>query len=325
MVEAMKFFAPDSGAGPGGVTGPGPGSSGGGSGSPSGAAQPGAPAPALTGNGGLETSHEQSLVGQAPVTSYIRGDGSFADGWANQLPEEFAGARDSLAKFKTFPELVRAYDSANKLVGRKGVLLPTPESPTEEVSAFRKALGVPETADGYAQATKPAELPEGLQWNDDIAKSYFEVAHRHNISTEGMKELIALNMKQRQFEMQAQVESVNEVKHRGLAHLRQNWGADFDRNIAVAQRAAALGGVDPNSYGWRDPEVVKLVVRMANMMGEDKFVGAGTALPVGSADLRQRAMDIMRNPANPLHQRYREGDADVQMQVRNMLKQSTAK
>ena len=305
------FFAPDDG-------------SGGGSGTPSGVAQPGAPAPALTGNGGLEVSHEQSLVGQAPATSYIRDDGSFADGWTNQLPEEFAGARDSLAKFKTFPDLVRAYDSANRLVGRKGVLMPTPESSSEEVTAFRKALGVPETADGYAAVAKPqGELPQGLLWNDDIAKSYYEVAHRHNVSAEAMKELTELNMKQREFEMQAQIESVNETKHRGLAHLRQTWGADFDRNIAVAQRAAALAGVDVNSYGWRDPEVVKVVVRMANMMGEDKFVGAGTSLPVGSADLRVRAMDIMRNPANPLHQRYRDGDVDVQSQVRNMLKQSS--
>lgn len=308
MVEQIKF-SPDDG-------------SGGGAGPSSGVAPSGAPAPALGENGGLEVSHEQSLVGQAPATTYIKGDGSFADGWTNQLPEEFAGTRDSLAKFKTFPDLVRAYDSANKLVGRKGVLLPTPESSTEEVTAFRKALGVPETADGYAEPTKPAELPDGILWNDDIAKSYFEVAHRHNVSTEAMKELIQLNVKQREFEQQAQVESVNEVRHRGLAHLRQQWGADFDRNIAVAQRAAALGGVDPNSYGWRDPEVVKLVVRMANMMGEDKFVGAGTALPVGTADLRQRAMDIMRNSANPLHQRYRDGDADVQSQVRQMLKQS---
>lgn len=314
MDEKMKaFFAPDDG-------------SGGGSGPSSGVAQPGAPAPALTSNGGLETSHDQSLVGQAPATSYIRDDGSFSDGWTNQLPEEFAGARDSLAKFKTFPDLVRAYDSANKLVGRKGVLMPTPESSTEEITAFRKALGVPETSDGYASVAKPqGELPPGLLWNDDIAKSYYEVAHRHNVSAAAMKELTELNMKQREFEMQAQIESVNETKHRGLAHLRQTWGADFDRNIAVAQRAAALSGVDVNSYGWRDPEVVKVVVRMANMMGEDKFVGAGTSLPVGSADLRVRAMDIMRNPANPLHQRYREGDVDVQSQVRNMLKQSTAK
>jgi hypothetical protein len=297
--------------------------SGGGSGSPSGVAQPGAPAPALGADGGLEVNHEQSLVGQAPPTTFIQPDGTFSDGWTNQLPDEFAGARDSLNKFKTFPDLVRAYDSANRLVGRKGVLIPTPESSTEEVTAFRKALGVPETIEGYAKETRPAELPDGIQWNDDIAKSYFEVAHRHNVSTEAMKELIALNVKQREFEQQAQIESVNETKHRGLAHLRATWGADFERNIAVAQRAAALGGVDPNSYGWRDPEVVKLVVRMAGMMGEDKFVGAGTALPAGTADLRIRAMDIMRNPANPLHQRYRDGDADVQAQVRNMLKQST--
>jgi uncharacterized protein YdbL (DUF1318 family) len=312
VVEPMKFLAPDSGAGPGGVTGPGPGGES--------AATPAVPS---TSGNGLETSHEASLVGQAPATSWIDSSGTFAEGWTQKLPEEFAGTRESLSKFKTFPDLVRAYDSANKLVGRKGVIMPTPESSSEEVSAFRKALGVPETADGYAAATKPPELPEGVQWNDEIAKSYFEVAHRHNVSTEAMKELIGLNMKQREFELQAHRESIEETKHKGLAHLRSQWGSDFDRNIAVAQRAAALGGVDTNSYGWRDPEVVKLVVRMANMMGEDKFVGAGTSLPAGTADIRQRAMDIMRNPANPLHQRYRDGDVDVQAQVRQMLKQST--
>jgi hypothetical protein len=263
------------------------------------------------------------LVGEAESGAYVRTDGTFEDGWTGRLPEDLASSRESLGKFKTVTDLVRAYDSANKLVGRKGVILPTQESSTEEVSAFRKAMGVPETAEGYAQAVKPTEIPEGIQWSDEIAKSYYDVAHRHNISSEGMKELIALNMKQREFEIQAQNESIIETKNRGLAHLRSTWGADFDRNLGIAQRAAALGGADPNSYGWRDPEVVKLVVRLANMMGEDKLVGPGTSLPAGSADLRARAQDIMRNPGNPLHQRYRDGDRDVQEQVRAMLRQAS--
>lgn len=311
MGQKMKswFLSPDAGAGDGG-------------GAP--AASPSTPAtPSAPPSPDVAPDANQSLVSDGARASYVGPDGAFAEGWTGKLPEDLAGARDSLGKFKTVTDLVRAYDSANKLVGRKGVLLPTPESSSEEISAFRKTMGVPESADGYAAAVKPETFPEGIQWSDEIAKSYYEVAHRHNIPAAAMKDLIALNMKQREFEIQAQAESVMETKHRGLSHLRAIWGSDFDRNLGLAQRAAALGGANPDSYGWRDPEVVKLVVRMANMMGEDKFVGAGGALPVGAADLRSRAQDIIRNPSNPLHQRYREGDADVQAQVRNMLKQAS--
>lgn len=313
------FFSPEDGGGTGNSSSIAP------------AGAPTAPSPTTSVPGGesaggiVESSAEASIIGDgAPGgVSYVKGDGSFEADWQNRLPEDFAPARDSLKNFKNVNELAKAYYSTKQLVGRKGVILPTPESSQEEVAAFRKELGVPDKIEGYAEVTKPTELPEGIQWNDEIAKSYYEVAHRHNVSAAAMKDLIALNMKQREFELQAQNESILETKQSGLAHLRRTWGTNFDRNLGIAQRAAQLAGVDANSYGWRDPEVVKGFVRIASMMGEDKLVSPGGTLPAGSADLKSRALDIIGNRANPLYEKYHNGDRETQQLVRRYLEQSS--
>jgi hypothetical protein len=260
--------------------------------------------------------------GRGEGSSYVQPDGSFVQDWTSRLPEDLAPARDSLGRFKNVEDLVRAYDGANKLVGRKGVILPTKDSTPEEIASFNKTMGVPESPEGYIESVRPGEMPEGVTWSDEIAKSYFEVAHRHHVPASAMKDLIGLHLKQREFEQEAAQQQIMENKQKGLKQLRSIWGADFDRNLGVAQRAAALTGVDANSYGWRDPEIVKGFVRLANMMSDDKLVSPGGSLPVGKADLKSRALDIMRNPANPDFQKYRDGDREVQQRVRRYLEQA---
>jgi hypothetical protein len=319
MKTSNIFYSPDDGGGSPGATG----------GAASPATSPASPAPPADGAGlsqtGVAPDGEASILGEAQAggqLSYVQADGSFVQDWTSKLPEDLAPARDSLGRFKNVEDLVRAYDGANKLVGRKGVILPTKDSSPEEIASFNKTMGVPETPEGYMESVRPGEMPEGVTWSDEIAKSYFEVAHQHHVPASAMKDLIGLHLKQREFEQQAAQQQIMENKQKGLRQLRSIWGADFDRNLGIAQRAAALTGVDPNSYGWRDTEVVKAFVRLANMMGDDRLVSPGGSLPVGKADLKSRAMDIMRNPSNPDFQKYREGDREVQQRVRRYLEQA---
>lgn len=290
-------------------------------------------APAAVGSqsdatGGLAPDSEASIIGGgqtnggAPPAGFVQADGSFTPDWTTRLPEEMGEARQGFAKYKTVGDLVKGLHNANQVIGRKGVILPTEKSTPEEVATYRKAMGVPESPDGYAESVKP-EASETAQWNDEIAKSYFEVAHKHNIPPAALKELAHLNLKQREFEAEAAINQVMENKQQGLMHLRQTWGANFDRNLGIAQRAAQATGVNANSYGWRDPEVVKGFVRLASMMGEDKIVTPGTSLPAGTADLRARAKDIQSNPQNPEYKKYWDGDPDVQAKVRAWHKASS--
>jgi len=275
---------------------------------------------------GLPSSSEDSIIGSpeppaAPVSgvSYVGADGSFTQDWVAKLPEDLAPARESLKNFRTVNDLAKGYYQTKQAVGKKGVILPTAESSPEEVASYRKAMGVPDSPDGYYAVKENVILPEGVVWRDDIAETYFQVAHKHNIPASAMQELVQIDVKRRELEGKAAISEIQEQKQQNLMVLRQTWGANFDRNVEIARRAATTVGVSPNSYGFRDPEVVRGFVRLASMMGEQQLVSSSSAMPSGSGDFAAMAKDIQTNTSNPKYKAYHDGDPETQAIVRQYL------
>jgi len=317
----MKLFIPDDG-------------SAGGSGTGSAVADPPSsppppPAPVAPEGG----PPAPSLIPEAPPPptpttgtlgdEWINEDGSFREGWYRRFPEEMHVA---LARHKNVEGLATEHANAQKLIGRKGVFIPSDKSSPQEVADFRKAVGVPETPEGYQ--VKPETLPEGMQWSDDIAKPFLAVAHKHNVSQAALRELTTEfakleSMKGKYAVDLAQANSVQEIKD-GTTTLQTLWRDDFDKNVLKAQRAAMLVGVDPKRKGFRDPEVVAGFVRLADMISEDKLVGATGGLQPTMSGLAM-AKDIINNPQNPKHQLYHSGDPDTQAMVREYFKQGSKK
>jgi len=282
-----------------------------------------------------DTSSEQSLLdtgaatnADAPAatetptaptqhtTSYVNPDGTFAEGWANNLPEDSAAYKDTLSKYKSVPDMAKALANANALIGKK-LGVPNEKSSPEEVAAFRRSLGVPDTIDEYKFA--PDALPEGMTWDDNNVKNYAEIAHKHNIPPTAMKALVTEHAKMEHFKMQGMQAQIEKQHVEAVNTLKKEWGGEFEKNIGLAKQAAKIAGVNANSQGFADPEVVRGFVRMAQMMSEDK-VGrsmSGSEFMTGSA----RAKDIMSNPDNSWHKRYMEGDREAATLVTGLLKQ----
>jgi len=320
----MKLFIPDNGEAGGLGTGAAvadPPSS------------PNPPAPPQTPEGGSAPPEAGSLIPAAAAPAapaagvlgadWIADDGTFRQGWYQRYPEEM---QVPLARFKNVDELAKEHANAQKLIGRKGLFLPTDKSTPQEVADFRKAVGVPETIEGYQ--IKPDKLPEGMQWSDDLAKPFLAVAHKHNVSQAALKELSAAfaqmeSLKGQHMVQTAQANSQQELKE-GAIVLQALWRDDFDKNILKAQRAAMLVGVDPKRSGFRDPEVVAGFVRLADMISEDKLVGATGGLQPQISGLAM-ARDIINNPSNPRHKMYHDGDPDTQAIVREYFKQGSKK
>ena len=283
----------------------------------------------------IDTSSEQSLLdtgaatnAEAPAatetstaptqhsTSYVNPDGTFAEGWANNLPEDSAAYKDTLSKYKSVPDMAKALANANALIGKK-LGVPNEKSSPEEVAAFRRSLGVPDTIDEYKFA--PDALPEGMTWDDNNVKNYAEIAHKHNIPPSAMKALVTEHARMEHFKMQGMQAQIEKQHVDAVNTLKKEWGGEFDKNIGLAKQAAKIAGVNANSQGFADPEVVRGFVRMAQMMSEDK-VGrsmSGSEFMTGSA----RAKDIMSNPDNSWHKRYMEGDREAATLVTGLLKQ----
>jgi len=280
-----------------------------------------------------DTSSEQSLLdtgaatnAEAPAatetstatqhTGYVNPDGTFADGWTNNLPEDSAAYKDTLSKYKSVPDMAKALANANALIGKK-LGVPNEKSSPEEVAAFRRSLGVPDTIDEYKFA--PDALPEGMTWDDNNVKNYAEIAHKHNIPPSAMKALVTEHAKMEHFKMQGMQAQIEKQHVEAVNTLKKEWGGEFEKNIGLAKQAAKIAGVNANSQGFADPEVVRGFVRMAQMMSEDK-VGrsmSGSEFMTGSA----RAKDIMTNPDNTWHKRYMEGDREAATLVTGLLKQ----
>ena len=281
-----------------------------------------------------DTSSEQSLLdtgaatnAEAPSatetstaptqhTGYVNPDGTFAEGWANNLPEDSAAYKDTLSKYKSVPDMAKALANANALIGKK-LGVPNEKSSPEEVAAFRRSLGVPDSIDEYKFA--PDALPEGMTWDDNNVKNYAEIAHKHNIPPSAMKALVTEHAKMEHFKMQGMQAQIEKQHVEAVNTLKKEWGGEFEKNIGLAKQAAKIAGVNANSQGFADPEVVRGFVRLSQMMSEDK-VGrsmSGSEFMTGQA----RAKDIMSNPDNSWHKRYMEGDREAATLVTGLLKQ----
>ena len=261
------------------------------------------------------TSTPTSLLNTAPAAAENPGQPAAAAEKPEWLPDKYW--REGKADYES---MAKSHSGLEKLLGRKAqaVVIPNEKSTPEEMAEFRKALGIPEKADDYLGSLKPQALPEGVQFDEGMAKAAAELAHKHNIPPAAMKELAALQINHVQAMAQASEAMVMQQLDAGRQQLQGEFGEKFGEKLELAKRAAITAGIDPTSRGFADPAMVKLALWAAEQIAEDKLVSSNASpMQVG----KDRAMDIIRNPDNPMHRRYHDGDEDVVRQVRSYLSQ----
>lgn len=268
--------------------------------------------PASTAPANTQSTSEGTLLTSAPSsTTTAPTEPSQPVEKPEWLPEKFW--REDKADVEA---LSKSYQGLEQLLGKKANAVPVPneKSTPEEVAAYRKAIGVPESPEGYK--LKPEQLPDGVTWDDSVAKRAAELAHRHNIPAAAMSELMKFDMERAALMNQAAASMIEQQLESGRAELQKVYGDKMPEKIELARRAAVTVGVDPSSQGFVDPQVVKAIVSLAEKLSDDRLV-AGDQTGVSST--RARARDIMTNQSNPLYARYQEGDPETVDQVRRML------
>jgi hypothetical protein len=270
------------------------------------AAVPASTAPAAN----LNTTTEGTLLSSAPASATDAPAPAVAEK-PEWLPEKFW--RNDKADIES---LSKSYQGLEQLLGKKAnaIVPPSEKSTPEEVAAYRKAIGVPESPEAYK--LKPDQLPEGVTWDDNVAKKAAELAYKHNVPAAAMQEFMKFDMERAALMNQAAAQMIETQLETGRAELQKVWGDKMPEKIELARRAAVTAGVDPTSQGFVDPQVVKAIVNLAEKLSDDKLVAGDQT---GASSTRARARDIMTNQANPLYARYQEGDAEVVDQVRRML------
>ncbi|MGP1395397.1 MAG: hypothetical protein ACTS3R_07785 [Inquilinaceae bacterium] len=196
---------------------------------------------------------------------------SSAADWTGGLDE--AGRALVAAKgWKGPADAVRSYAHAERLIGRDPaslVPLPGADADDEAWAAFHTRAGRPENPDGYGFGRGEAD------------RRLADRAHALGL-TPRQASLFRAQARETQKAAEAEWTATLNQRHAGaVAELRREWGAEFERNDALALRALDYAGgpdlartvVETGLSG--DPDFVRALARLGGLLAEDGMVGGG--------------------------------------------------
>jgi hypothetical protein len=210
----------------------------------------------------------------APAGSLLSG-GSAAPDWRATLPADLA---EHAKRFNDPAAAVKAHYEAEKLIGRKGVIVPKEGDPPEVVSAYRAAMGIPEAPDKYELKV---EAPETV-WNADAGKTLSTWAHELGLTAAQAQGLAERYAKLGADGMGAQEAARAQALEAGMATLRGEWGPQFDKKAEYANRALREFGGDEavariKELGLvNEPAIAKMLAAVGERMSEDSPAGIGS-------------------------------------------------
>lgn len=176
--------------------------------------------------------------------------------------------------------LVKAIRSLETKVGAKPIEAPGEDATPEQVAAYRKAIGVPEAADGYA-----FDIPAG--WEADMAmfQPLREAALAGGMPATAWATLTDAFKTKIIDDHNAMVDSHN-AERDGVF---REWGAAKDENVTLFQRGMAEFAFKPDevqamqmALGKGGTErLYKLGVKLGQMTGEDRLAAPLDHKPSG--------------------------------------------
>lgn len=269
-----------------------------------------------------QTEDRQSPNHDVVAGPYINQDGSFVPDWDTHLEQDLR--HPDLKNFKSVQDLARSYVHTKRLVGAKGIIPPTEKSTPQEVAEYRKAMGAPEDEKGYQVSNEG--LPEGVQVSEELAGKFRTIANKYHMPVAAWAELAKaytdVEKSRMEIGQRAVTEELNRKFKEGQETLHRNWGRNYETNIDKLKRVINHPDVhgDINDPGLLNASTVEMLLRVANLSSEDKFLGAG-APAQGSFDPGVEADRIQGDKTHPEYQRYHSGDKEIEAKVTHLRKQ----
>lgn len=161
-------------------------------------------------------------------------------------------------------------------------------------SAVYAKLGRPESADGY-------ELPVPEGQDDAFAKTTAEWMHEAGLNKQQAQALATQWNSFQAQQVEAQQAAIQKQTAADLATVRQEWGADFDANKSVMERAVNTFA-PPEFIEMLDksglinsPVIAKMFLKIGAAINEDTSVATPRSSPQGGElDLAQRLWPDMK-------------------------------
>jgi hypothetical protein len=193
--------------------------------------------------------------------------------WSSGVAEEHKSAisafTDTAGLAKGYSELFTKMGSSTKI--------PTAESPAEEVNAFYKQVGRPDTADGY---TKPT-LAEGQEVDQEFFGNMATIAHESGLSSDQFSKMVGKYVDLEAQRKEAEIVEFNRYREEADRKLHEELGADYDKEIELSKRAYTeyagddlkeLLATDKYVSLMNEPAFIKMMIGIGKKNMDDTFV-----------------------------------------------------
>jgi len=211
--------------------------------------------------------------------------------------------KTALEKFDSPAKLAEGYialeKDASRMRNEKGIAIPGEGATDEDVSAFHKAIGVPELPDGY-ELHKP-DFPEGMTYNEERATKFSALAHSLGIPKVAFQGLVNAFNEEEMATFEAFSKEGNDFREKSRAEMKKEWGVDYGVNLA--QSDAVIEPIFGKEFkqlltetGFNNhPAVIKGMFKVSQAVGEHALsIGDGTHKdlgPLSHGELRKMSDD----------------------------------
>jgi hypothetical protein len=246
--------------------------------------------------------------------------GSAAPEWLSGLTDDDSRSFAQTKGWKSPSEMLTSYRSLEALLGGEKLPLPKDEGDAEGYERVYKALGKPETPEGYQikapEGVDPAFAGEASKWFHEAglsAKQGAALAEKWNAHVTAA--------------IEAENQAFKTKSGQDLGELKTVWGDKFNSNVELARRAGAQFGLSPQDIASMERAIgtkrlMETLQKIGAGLGEHGFEagdtkGGGFRLTPEAA--RARIDTLKADKA--WSTRYLNGDADAKAEM-NRLQQA---
>jgi len=248
-----------------------------------------------------EAAPEQTNI----INSLYTSEGGLAENYTALLDEHGLGnLANTVGKYKSADGLLKGAANLINFAGKKveGTIVPNEGSTEAEIAEYRQAIGVPESPTAYD--IQPENMPEGLEWNDEVGGFWQGKFHELGIPQAQAQEIAQAysdftgqQLEQARTVLDAQSTAETQAAQ---AAVQKEWGADYEKNMQSAVSMAEVKGFDLDNpadiAAMRNPKVLNMF--LAEHKSNQEGVMPRGAEQAPSKSYQELAMDLKSKHPN---------------------------
>ena len=241
--------------------------------------------------------------------------------WKDSISEVYRND-PNIEKFTEADALAKSYINAVRMIGQDKMVVPNKNFTEDQWEEAYMKMGRPESSDKYSLDVKS----DVVSLDEQAIKSFQEQSFKLGLNNEQAKGV--LDFYKNNMEAQTQQAKVDAETSQAQAQnlLRQEWGRDYDANIAKA-KSLATANLSPEVFEMQladgsrlgdNIDVIKGFAKIANMMSEDKILSTESENMDRSEDIQTEIDQIMNDKNGPYWNKSHPNHDKVVQQVYTM-------